>query len=746
MKLSNPLEMNDWRIRGFLLFSFSALGLLWITFALDSNGLHIPLLQQGAGCVCLLFIPGIAILRILHLHKLGSVEAPLYAVGISISVVIFSGFALNEFAPRFGIPDPLSALHLILFMSGLIVALCIASYWRDKDFASPTQLNKDILSPGRLSLLLLPFLSIFGAYLVNNYEINWLILLMLLCIGIVVLATCSRRNIDGSLYPLALFVISLSLLLSNTLISRYLWGWDIFWEARFVDSVVSSAVWNPLYAAFYGASSATAVARYNSVLSLSILAPALSQIGNFDTTSLFKIVYPAIFSLVPVALYQLYRKQTSDIVAFLASFAVISTLTFVVEMPSIARQEIAELFLALILLLIFNNTFRTQTKTFMLILFSGTMIVSHYGISWLFMIQLIAVFILLFLADSNFSRRVAKRLVGSIPALEATTEGGSSTYSIREHSTLAATFVILFAAIACAWYAYTENALLFSDFFQRSAGIVNSDWVASGVQMAQQVGSHTLLGVLATRLNTVAMLLIALGVIAVFVQRKRMGFDKTYLAFTVTACGLAILVVGVPALYVIWNSSRLQHLYMFFLAPFLILGVMMVFRLSHLIIKKYGGSRDLESKAYPVAAVFLVILLLFNTGFVFALAHEPIMSPSLFHEEIPMFVHPNDLAGAKWLGAATRGDYVYGDYFSLAILAAYSNIPIEKLQALSYDTDPHTAYPIYVCSSQATSSEFYSNPDNLALLGRPVIESPAFTANLSRIYDSGCVIYGAPAK
>jgi len=747
MKLSNPLEMNDWTMSGFMLFSLSALVLLWITFGLNSSGFQIPLFQQVAGCTCLLFIPGMAILRILRLHKLGSVETPLYAIGISISVVIFAGLLLNELAPAVGINDPFSALHIILAMSGLIVALCIASYWRDKDFASPKRLHAGILSPGVLSLLLLPFLSIFGAYLVNNYGIDWLILLMLICIGIVVLVVSVRRNINTSIYPLAIFMISLSLLLSNALISRYLWGWDVFTEARVVNSVVSYAVWNPSYALSSYATAATEVARYNPVLSLSILAPALSQIGNIDTTSLFKIVYPIIFSLVPVALYQLFRKQTSNIVAFLASFFFMSTLTFSVEMPSIARQEIAELLLVLVLLLIFNKTFRTQTKAFLLILFSGTMIVSHYGIAWLFMIQLIAVLILLFLADSNFSRRVARRLAGSIPALEATAEEGSSTYSIRKNGTLTATFVFLFAAMALAWYGYTEKALLLGDLFQKSGDVIAPDFATLGAQLAQNFESNlTLIGLIAARLNTVATVLIALGVIAVFVQRRRMPFDKAYLAFVVTSCGLAILVYALPALYVIWNSSRLQEIYTILLAPFLILGVMALFRIPRLITKTYGRSRDLESKAYPATAVFLVILLLFNIGFVSALANEPIMSPSLFHEDIPMFVHPNDLAGAKWLGAATTEKRVYADYFSLAILLAYSNIPPEKLQVLNDFNNPKTTYPIYVGSSQATSTEFYSNPSNVRLLGRPVIQSPEFTGNLSKIYDSGCAIYTTPAK
>ena len=168
---------------------------------------------------------------------------------------------------------------------------------------------------------------------------------------------------------------------------------------------------------------------------------------------------------------------------------------------------------------------------------------------------------------------------------------------------------------------------------------------------------------------------------------------------------------------------------------------MALFRIPRFITKTYG-CRDLESKAYPVAAVFLVILLLFNTGFIFALAHQPVvMSPSLFHEELPMFVHAQDLAGARWLTSASGIDEVWVDYLSREVLLAYSNPPIEKIHRLYEGKDLGTNNVIYVNLNQATSTYFYTNPQTAFLLGIPPIISPEFTSNMSKIYDSGCAIY-----
>ncbi len=113
MKLSNPLEMNDWKISSFVLFSCGMLALLWATVLVASRGVVLPLLQQGAGCVCLLYLPGIAVLRAVRLHKLGGVQTPLYAVGISVALVMFTGALLNAALPLVGIDEPLSSSHVI---------------------------------------------------------------------------------------------------------------------------------------------------------------------------------------------------------------------------------------------------------------------------------------------------------------------------------------------------------------------------------------------------------------------------------------------------------------------------------------------------------------------------------------------------------------------------------------------------------------------------------------------------------
>jgi hypothetical protein len=108
-----------------------------------------------------------------------------------------------------------------------------------------------------------------------------------------------------------------------------------------------------------------------------------------------------------------------------------------------------------------------------------------------------------------------------------------------------------------------------------------------------------------------------------------------------------------------------------------------------------------------------------------------------------MFVHPQDLAGARWLTSAAGGDSVYADYFSKDMLLAYSNIPIENFHTL-YMTSLGPKSVIYVCSSEATSQS-WTDPQEASFLGWPAMQSPQFTDALSKVYDSGCAIYTTPA-
>jgi uncharacterized membrane protein len=286
----------DWEIKKFLhlvlAIQLALLGLVGLT----ALGFDVPFLTQVVGFIYLAFIPGLLILRILRLHGLGTIETLLYSVGLSIASVMFLGFFMNMLYPLIGIFRPISTLPLIITLTVAVAILCLVAYIQEsrKTMAHSQHHSmswSEILSPPTLFLLLLPLLSILGAYYLANFHQNNILLLILIgLIALVPALVAFNKFIPQRLYSLAVVMIAIALLFHNSLISMYLVEWgDIVWEYYFQNVVLANSLWDH-----------TLPANFNATLSITMVAPIYSLILNMDSVWVFKIVYPLLFSLVPL--------------------------------------------------------------------------------------------------------------------------------------------------------------------------------------------------------------------------------------------------------------------------------------------------------------------------------------------------------------------------------------------------------------------------------------------------------------
>ena len=343
MQVINFLKMNDWPINKlfFVLFTLqiSLLGII----GLNLIGLKIPILREIIAFIYLTFIPGILILRILKLHNLTNIESVLYTVGLSISSLMFLGFFVDIVYPLFGILKPLSTLYLMVTITGFVIILAFVSYKTDKDYSNPDFINIDNSIINQfLFLLLIPVLSIFGTYLMNLYNINTLLLILIILVSIIFLML-SFNKFDKKLQTFAIFIISISLLYQGWLISTYIWGADIYSEYGFSKMVIDYGYWNW-----------NVYQNTNAMLSITMLGPIYYYISNLDLTWIYKIIYPFLFSLVPLGIYQIVKKQTNKKIALLSTFFFVSTTFFSVWVIPF-KQELAELYIVLITLIILNE-------------------------------------------------------------------------------------------------------------------------------------------------------------------------------------------------------------------------------------------------------------------------------------------------------------------------------------------------------------------------------------------------------
>ncbi len=378
LKVRDPFRLNDWGIVPFLGVVLGVQLLLWLTLVLEENGAGIPLLRQVVGFVYLTWVPGIILLRILRVHKVGAIETLLFSVGLSLATVMFVGFAVNTIYPMLDLLKPISEGPLLITLTVFVFAGAVIAYIVDRDFDQPEYITIGETFGWPVFLFaLLPFLAIFGAWLVNNYRVNTLLFVLLAVIAIVPVLVAFRRIVPERYYPFVIWTVGLALLLHASLISNHIWGWDINQEFYISNLVVQNAAWDfSIYS------------NINAMLSIVMLAPIYSILCNIDIVWVFKIVYPVLFSLAAPGLYVIARRQSYDRVAFYGTFFFITFFVFFTEMLQVARQEIAELFLVLIALLIINKDLNKIKKYIMLIVFSFSLAVSHYGLSYLFMVTI----------------------------------------------------------------------------------------------------------------------------------------------------------------------------------------------------------------------------------------------------------------------------------------------------------------------------------------------------------------------
>ena len=661
MQLYNPLQMNDWEIGKFLKFVLAIQLAMWGAIGLDTIGLQISILRQLIGFIYLTFIPGILILRILRLHKLSSIETLLYTVGLSIATLMFTGLLMNTVYPAFGIPGPISLTPLVITISIVVLVLCVLSYVRDKKFSNPNYVDvRDLLSPPALFLCLLPFLAIFGTYLVNFYHTNILLMLLIAVIVFIVVLIAFDRFIPVKLYPLAIFVISIALLYHRALISMYLLGPDARFEYVLSQLVVSNSHWDSTLLSTIA----------NAMLSVTILPAIYSIISGIDAYWTFKIIYPTIFSIVPLGLYHVFQKQTDEKTAFLSAFFFMAFQWFILILGT-TKQATAELFLVLLILLIVNKEMNPLKSVVLSIIFGTSMIVSHYGTSYIYMLYL--PFVLLLVV--YFMR-------------------GTGNAKIKTTGTS----IVLYFVIALSWYIYVSNAVTFETIVHIGDHMYNSIFTDFFAKEARDSTLSRFLGfeaapslwrTIGCRIYQVTQFFIFVGVVKLLLKHRETKFEREYIAYVCISMFILLLVIILPFFATSISTSRLYHLSLFFLSPFCIIGGETVLKGLLRVFKSKSISISLNKHVLGVLVlVVLIPYFLVSTGFVFEIVGDAPSSVSLGLERMKQsndanvtvalnheYVWEQDVASAKWLGRNKDENVsVCRDYEASTILSAYGMV------------------------------------------------------------------------
>ena len=717
MQINNPLQMNDWEIKKFLKVVLAIQLAVWGVIGLDTIGLHIPVIREFISFIYLFFIPGIIILRVLRLHKLGNIETLLYSVGLSIATLMFTGLFMNTVYPLFGISDPISTTPLIITISAVVLILCIVSYVRDKDFSDPNYIDiKGALSPPALFLYLIPFVSIFGTYLVNFHQTNILLMFLIAMIALTVLLIGFDKFIPKNLYPLAVFVITLSLLFYRSLISMYISGYDIHHEYQVSNLIITNAIWD-----------STTPGMLNTMLSITVLAPISSLVSGMSLTWIFKIIYPLLFSLASLGLYRVFQKQTGDKIAFLSCFFFVSLVRFYHDLAVMPRQLSATLFLALLILLMIDKRMSKIKRSFLFIAFSASLVVSHYGLSYIYMFGLIFAWLILVLAENPEMKKLKSSFYSKFSRYKGEKPAGNPISSSAGRGTISPTFVLLFIVFALAWYMYISMSTVFDAYVRIVSHMISTismDFLNPEVAERVQwlVTKTPLVGLLHgvhIIIYYLSQTFIIIGVLVLLKKHRELKFEKEYVAFSMLNLVIFFAVIAPPFLSPLLlisgaDTGRLYHIALIFLAPFCVIGGLTVLRMISRVVKASWKNervrKSLKVSALSVLSVYFVIFFLFQTGFVWQVTQSYPGSILLGQEWIKEYgdaevkarlynavTLEQDVFSARWLSVNRNSkELIYATYDDIRVhaLTSYGMIPVEDVPTLASTTKtiPKDAY------------------------------------------------------
>ncbi|MDO8727135.1 MAG: DUF2206 domain-containing protein [Candidatus Methanoperedens sp.] len=674
IKIPDLIQLNDWEPKKFLR-TMAAIHLAMLgAIGLDFMGLEIPILRQVVSFIYLTFVPGIIILKLLKLHKLGVTVTILLSAGLSISFLMFSGFFLNSVLSFLKINSPLSFQNVVIFITALVAILCILSYRIDKFYDNELPPLK--ISYSVLYLILLPVLSIVGTYFVNFHNNNIVILILIVLIALIPVLVALNK-IPSELYPLAVFVIAISLLFHYSLISTYLIGWDIHIEYYLHQLVVDNKYWNSRISG-----------NANAMLSIVILPAIYSYFLTIDVAWIFKIVYPIIFSLVPLGLYCVYQNQIkNDKLAFYSVFFFISFFAFFTELLSLARQQIAELFFLLLIFLTVQDTPNKNIRNILLLIFSASLVTSHYGLSYIYVYLII--FIFLFSIDVI---RTSKMQFLMLP--EFNLKKLPLTY-----------FVAFYIVFLLLWYMNVSSSSafesivkigdkiygsIFTDFF----GIGNRD---PNLLMAIGVKDPTFPSLerdVHRGLQLITQFFIIIGLIKIIISREFSKFKAEY--FYLIAGSFTFLLLSLlPNFAESFNMSRIYHVALFALSPLFVIGGIFFIEKSIKIIKIKNKLKQNYVFLILIMGV-LVPYFLFNTGFIYELTNDTPTSISLGIERMKndnitkvnlynAYTPEQDVYSARWFNKnKDNNKRLYADSGSRNVLISYGKTQPYKINSIFF--------------------------------------------------------------
>ena len=608
--------------------------------------LDIPYLRQIVGFLFLTLLPGLLIIQILKLNKIEPLEKFILAWGLGIAFLMLFGLLINNLLLSLGYETPLSAIPLLISFNIAYIVLAILGHRINK---SPTYtipyLNLSTLEKAFLIVpILFPALSIFGMHVMNTTDNNIILLFLLFLIPTYVIFVCIfNSKFPKRLYPVVIFLISISLLLLLSLRSNHIIGMDVHTEYYFFQTTLGKLHW--------------AVFEHSVVdacLVITLLPTIYQSILDIPSEFLFKILYPLLYSVSPLVIYVISKKYIEEGYAFLASCFFMFQFNFLFTAYN-ARTNIAIFFFALAMMTLFIDKMDPLKKRVLLIVFMASCMVSHYSTTYIFF------FI----------------LVGTVIGIEIL----SIKYTVKKVVSL--TITILFFSMIFFWYSQVTEAAFNSGvcFIEDTLTNLNEFFVVEsrGDTAQALIGGDIIQKGISHKIEFVftwlTFVFIAIGVVTLIIRYKEMSFpelefkkldflrEKFEVGYFVIALISTVLLVSMIALPYLSKGYNLDRLYAVGITPlsvfFVVGGIILskhffFFKKRKPVLKEKQKSSTLNTSevwAYLIILLVLIPYFFSVTGVTYQVFGVPrsIILNSEGEQYDVMYIPDQDSYAAKWL-------------------------------------------------------------------------------------------------
>ena len=597
--------------------------------------LNVPFLRQVLGFICFTIFPGVLTLHIIRLNKIEFTKKFVLSVGLSVAFLMFGGLLVNSFYPF--ILKPLSISPILITFNIILIILISIAYKRNKDeFDIENVFNFNIYFNDKSTSLLifpilLPFMAVLGTHLMNIQDSNIVLLVMLLLIiTYVILVTLLNKKTPNQTYPIAILMISISLLLMLPLRSSHIDFADINIEYFFFQQTILNQHWD--VSKFYHC--------YNACLSVGVLPAIYQTLLNINGEYVYKIPYNLIFSVTPLCLYVLFKRYIGELYAFLSSFLFMSQFRYINMMYMLPRVEIALFFFALAMMVFFDNEIDKLTKKTLFLILLFAVIVSHYSTTYIF-------FIVLFLSwlASEILRKRAN--VGKTTTLK---------------------MIVLFFALIFVWYSqvteapFTAGIKFFEQTFANLGNFFILESRSPGLKVLYGGGVTDIPHQIFVIVFYITNLVIGIGSIRVIQRYKTSIFDVEYILMASIFLGVILLMILLPYLSVGISIDKLYLQALVLLAPMFIIGSKVI------------------SKRLHVQNTLLIILIILIPQFVCStyLVYQVWGVPYSYafnsngYEYDLRYVHDQEVVAAKWLGNSDNPNLpIYTDCYGFKRLVGH---------------------------------------------------------------------------